>query len=51
MRFRGREMSYTEQGMSVLNRAKEDLATVGKVEQEPRLDGRQMAMLVGPKGA
>lgn len=51
LRFRGREMSYTEQGMSVLNRAKEDLATVGKVEQEPRLDGRQMAMLVGPKGA
>ncbi len=51
LRFRGREMSYTEQGMSLLNRAKEDLSALGKVEQEPKLDGRQMAMLVGPKGA
>ena len=51
LRFRGREMSYTEQGMSVLNRAKEDLEAIAKVEQEPKLDGRQMAMLVAPKGA
>ena len=51
LRFRGREMSYTEQGMSILNRAKEDLEAIAKVELEPKLDGRQMAMLVAPKGA
>ncbi len=48
LRFRGREMSYIDLGAEVLNRAKTDLADLAKVEQEPKLDGRQMAMIVAP---
>ena len=48
LRFRGREMSYIDLGAAVLNRAKTDLAEIAKVEQEPKLDGRQMAMVVAP---
>ncbi len=49
LRFRGREMSYLELGMEVLKRARADLEEVAKVEQEPKLEGRQMGMLVSPK--
>ena len=48
LKFRGRELSYQEQGMDVLNRVKADLAEVGKVEQEPKLEGKTMGMLVVP---
>lgn len=51
LRFRGREMSYVDQGKEVLLRARADLESLGKVEQEPKLDGRQMVMIVAPKGA
>lgn len=49
LRFRGREMSYIDLGMGVLRRAKTDLEEVAKVEQEPKMEGRQMFMLVSPK--
>lgn len=49
LRFRGREMSYVELGMNVLNRVRTDLEDLGKVEQEPKLEGRQMSMLVSRK--
>ncbi|MGF1624742.1 MAG: translation initiation factor IF-3 [Alphaproteobacteria bacterium] len=49
LRFRGREMAHQELGMKVLERVKEDLDTLGKVEQFPRLEGRQMAMVIAPR--
>lgn len=49
LRFRGREMSYVDLGMEVLRRAETDLEEIAKVEQKPKMDGRQMAMLVSPK--
>lgn len=49
LRFRGREMSHQEFGMRLLERVKEDLKDVGVVEQFPRLDGRQMAMVIAPQ--
>ncbi len=48
LRFRGREMSYVDLGAAVLNRAKADLSDVSKVEQEPKLDGRQMTLVIAP---
>ena len=48
LRFRGREMSYVDLGAAVLNRAKTDLADIAKAEQEPKLDGRQMTLVVAP---
>ncbi len=48
LKFRGRELSYQNQGLDVLNRIKADLAEVGKVEQEPKLEGKAMGMLIGP---
>jgi translation initiation factor IF-3 len=48
MRFRGREMSHQDLGMTVLKKMKEDLASVSKVEMEPRLEGRQMIMILIP---
>lgn len=49
LRFRGREMSYIELGTEVLKRAISDLEPVGKVEAEPKLEGRQMGMMMAPK--
>ncbi len=49
LRFRGREMSYINLGMDVLKRAQSVLAEIGKTEQEPKLEGRQMGMLIAPK--
>ena len=46
LRFRGRELSHQELGLSVLKRVKEDLADLSKVEQEPRMEGRQMVMML-----
>ena len=49
MRFRGREMTHQEIGMGVLMRVREDLEEVAKVEQSPKLEGRQMPMVVAPR--
>ena len=49
MRFRGRELAHQELGMDVLMRVKGDLDAVAKVEQFPRMEGRQMTMVMSPK--
>lgn len=49
IRFRGREMAHQEFGMRMLERVKEDLVELGQVEQMPKLEGRQMVMVVAPK--
>ncbi len=49
IRFRGREMAHNQLGMAVLNRVEEDTVEVAKVEQRPRMEGRQMLMVVAPK--
>ena len=49
LRFRGREMSYQDLGEAVLKRAADDIADVAKMEQAPKLEGRNMGMLVSPK--
>ena len=49
MRFRGRELAHQELGMNVLMRVKDDLDEVAKVEQHPRMEGRQMTMVMSPK--
>jgi len=49
MRFRGRELAHQELGMDVLVRVKDDLDEIAKVEQMPRMEGRQMIMVMSPK--
>ncbi len=49
MRFRGREMAHQELGLELLHRVRDELAEVAKVEQTPKLEGRQMTMVVSPK--
>jgi translation initiation factor IF-3 len=49
MRFRGRELAHQELGMDVLVRVKDDLDEIAKVEQMPRMEGRQMTMVMSPK--
>ncbi len=49
LRFRGREMAHQQLGMELLNRVAGDVAELGKVENMPRLEGRQMVMMIGPK--
>ncbi|MCG8440503.1 MAG: translation initiation factor IF-3, partial [Caulobacterales bacterium] len=49
LRFRGREMAHQDRGVDLLNRVKEDFATVAKVEFEPKLEGRQMIMVMAPR--
>ena len=49
MRFRGREMAHTELGIDLLNRVKSDTLEIAKVESEPRLEGRQMVMVLSPR--
>ncbi|GHF59831.1 translation initiation factor IF-3 [Seohaeicola zhoushanensis] len=48
LRFRGREMAHQNLGRELLERVAEDTKEVGKVESFPRLEGRQMVMLIGP---
>ena len=48
-RFRGREMAHKEFGERLLERVRKDLDAVGLVEQFPRLEGRQMVMVIAPK--
>ncbi len=49
LRFRGRELAHQDLGMAVLVRVKEDLDPVAKVEQMPKMEVRQMVMVVAPK--
>jgi translation initiation factor IF-3 len=49
MRFRGREMAHTELGMKLLDRVKVDTGEIAKVELEPKLEGRQMIMVLAPR--
>jgi translation initiation factor IF-3 len=49
MRFRGREMVHQELGVKVLDKVRAELDAVAKVESHPRLEGRQMVMVVAPK--
>lgn len=51
LRFRGREMSHMELGVKLMQKLQKDLEAYGIVEQMPKLEGRQMVMLVGPKKA
>ena len=49
LRFRGREMAHQEIGMELLKRVEADLAELGGVEQFPKMEGRQMTMVIAPK--
>lgn len=51
MRFRGREMAHQHLGLDLLVRLKNDFADTAKVEAEPRLEGRQMTMVMAPKNS
>jgi translation initiation factor IF-3 len=49
LRFRGRELSHGELGLKLLERVRDETAEQAKVEQLPRLEGRQMLMVIAPK--
>jgi translation initiation factor IF-3 len=49
LRFRGREMAHQEFGVRLLERVQSDLSPYGIVEQFPKMEGRQMVMVLGPK--
>jgi translation initiation factor IF-3 len=49
LRFRGREMAHQELGQKLLERVKGDTGKMAKVESEPRLEGRQMVMVLAPR--
>jgi translation initiation factor IF-3 len=49
LRFRGRELAHGELGMRLLQRVQEDVVETAKVEQHPRMEGRQMLMVLSPK--
>ena len=49
LRFRGRELPHQQLGMNLLKRVQEDIAEVAKVEAYPRMEGRQMLMVMAPK--
>jgi translation initiation factor IF-3 len=48
LRFRGREMAHQELGRDLLERVAEDVKEIGKVENMPKMEGRQMIMMIGP---
>jgi translation initiation factor IF-3 len=48
LRFRGREMAHQDLGRNLLERVAEDVKDVGKVENMPKVEGRQMSMMIGP---
>jgi translation initiation factor IF-3 len=49
LRFRGREMAHQHLGMALLDRVREALDDLAKIEQVPRMEGRQMVMIVAPR--
>ena len=50
LRFRGREMAHQELGMAMVRRIEEDLCSLAQVEQHPKMEGRQMTMVLAPRG-
>jgi translation initiation factor IF-3 len=48
LRFRGREMAHQNLGLELLHRVAADVESIGKVENMPKLEGRQMVMMIGP---
>jgi len=49
LRFRGREMAHQELGMEMMKRIETDLLEIGQVEQFPKMEGRQLTMVIAPK--
>ena len=49
LRFRGREMVHQDRGVSLLEKVREEIDTIGKVELLPKMEGRQMVMVLAPK--
>src|SRR5690349_20807076 len=49
MMYRGRQMAHLDLGRNVLDRVAEELKDIGKIEQDPKLEGRHMSMVLGPK--
>ena len=49
LRFRGREMAHQNLGMELLNRVRDDVGEAGKIESMPKLEGRQMVMMIAPR--
>ena len=49
LRFRGREMAHLELGMQLLQKVREEVGPIAKVEAEPKLEGRQMMMVLAPR--
>jgi translation initiation factor IF-3 len=49
LKFRGREMAHMELGMKLLHQVRDDTQAIAKVEAEPKLEGRQMMMVLAPK--
>ena len=49
LRFRGREMAHQDLGLRLLDRVRAELSELSKVEQEPKLEGRQMVMVLAPR--
>jgi translation initiation factor IF-3 len=49
LRFRGREMAHVELGSQLLDRVKDDIAEEAKIEAMPKMEGRQMIMVLAPK--
>ena len=48
LRFRGREMAHQELGRDLLHRVADDIAEIGKVDNMPKMEGRQMIMIISP---
>jgi translation initiation factor IF-3 len=48
LRFRGREMAHQNLGRELLERVAEDVKEIGKIENMPKMEGRQMIMMIGP---
>ncbi len=51
IRFRGREITHQELGMEIINRVKENVSDIAKVDQAPKLEGRQILMILSPGSA
>ncbi len=49
LRFRGREMAHQEIGLKLLEKIRDEVAEISKVEAEPKLEGRQIVMVLAPK--
>lgn len=49
LRFRGREMAHQELGLELLHRIRDEVGEAGKVEAMPKLEGRQMVMMIAPR--